>query len=50
VTDVPAFDLLTGSAAVREAIERDAPLAEIAGLWAGEAERFSERRAPFLLY
>ena len=35
---------------VRQAIEREAPLPEIVGLWAGEAERFRARRAPYLLY
>jgi uncharacterized protein YbbC (DUF1343 family) len=50
VEDCPAIDLLTGSAAVRLAIDRGASLPDLAALWEREAERFLARRAPHLLY
>ncbi len=50
VTDVPAFDLLTGSSLLREAIDADAPVAELAATWADAERSFAEERAPFLLY
>ncbi len=50
VDQVPAIDLLCGSRAVREGIDRGASLAELADTWA-EAERdFRARRAAWLLY
>jgi uncharacterized protein YbbC (DUF1343 family) len=50
VADREAIDLLTGSPAVREGIERGDSLAAIAATWA-EAERaFEARRARWLVY
>jgi uncharacterized protein YbbC (DUF1343 family) len=48
--DVPAIDLLTGLAGVREAIDRGAPFAEIYALAISGAESFPAARAQALLY
>ena len=50
VTDVPAFDLLCGTARVREALEEGAEFEEVAALLDGAEVAFLERRAPHLLY
>jgi len=50
VADVPAFDLLCGSAREREAIEAGAPVRELFGAFAPEERAFARRRAPFLRY
>jgi uncharacterized protein YbbC (DUF1343 family) len=50
VSDVPAIDLLTGSAAVREGIEAGADLAELAATWAEAEAAFAQERRPWLLY
>ena len=50
VRDVPAFDLLCGTAAVRQAIEAGAEFEEIARPLEGAASAFLQRRAPYLLY
>ncbi len=50
VDDVPAIDLLTGSSAVREAIEADRDVHEVYATWAPERDLFLERRASCLLY
>ena len=50
VRDVPAFDLLCGTAAVRQAIEAGAEFEEIARPLDGAASAFLQRRAPYLLY
>ncbi|HET9551977.1 MAG TPA: DUF1343 domain-containing protein [Anaeromyxobacteraceae bacterium] len=50
VADVPAFDLLCGSAREREAIEAGASLREIARAWTPEERAFARRRAPHLRY
>lgn len=50
VSDVPAIDLLTGSARVREAIDAGAELADIAASWAEAEAAFAEERRPWLLY
>ncbi|MDX2020933.1 MAG: DUF1343 domain-containing protein [Deltaproteobacteria bacterium] len=50
VSDHPAIDLLTGSAAVRLAIDAGADLAEITAQWKADEAAFHERRAPYLLY
>lgn len=50
VDDVPAFDLLAGTADLRKRIERDAPLVELCGTWQDEEAAFIRKRAPYLLY
>jgi uncharacterized protein YbbC (DUF1343 family) len=50
VKDVPAFDLLCGSAQVRVALEQGADFEDVAALLAGAEATFLERRAPHLLY
>ena len=50
VSHPPAVDLLTGSAAVRTAIDADAPLEEICAPFAAYERQFAEARRPFLLY
>ena len=44
------FDILCGTDQVRKAIESGGALTELAEGWTAEVERFSRRRAPFLLY
>jgi uncharacterized protein YbbC (DUF1343 family) len=48
VEDVPAFDLLCGSAREREAIEAGATLRELFAPFAAEERAFARRRAPHL--
>ena len=50
MTDVPAFDLLCGTARVREALEAGADFEDVAALLDGAETAFLERRAPHLLY
>ncbi len=50
VADVPAFDLLCGSAREREAIEAGGALEEIVRAFAPEERAFAARRAPYLRY
>jgi uncharacterized protein YbbC (DUF1343 family) len=50
VTDVPAFDLLCGTGAVRQALESGADFEEAARALDGAVPEFLERRAPHLLY
>ena len=50
VANVPAFDLLCGSAREREAIEAGAGLAELAAVLAPEERAFLRRREPYLRY
>jgi uncharacterized protein YbbC (DUF1343 family) len=50
VSDPPAIDLLTGSAAVRTGIDQGRPLEEICAPFAAYEGQFSTERAPFLLY
>jgi uncharacterized protein YbbC (DUF1343 family) len=50
VRDVPAFDLLCGSAREREGLERGAGWRELARAWAVEERAFERRRRPFLRY
>ncbi|HEY6100573.1 MAG TPA: DUF1343 domain-containing protein [Anaeromyxobacter sp.] len=50
VRDVPAFDLLCGSAREREAIEAGAPVSEIGRAFLPEERAFVRRRAPYLRY
>lgn len=50
VADVPAFDLLCGSAREREAIEGDAGWRVMSAAWKPEEQAFSKRRAGHLLY
>jgi uncharacterized protein YbbC (DUF1343 family) len=46
----PAFDLLTGSGAIRQLIESGARPAEIRESWRENEKSFMESRSPFLLY
>lgn len=50
VDDVPAFDLLCGSAREREAIEGGAGWRKAAARWNAEERAFAKRRAAHLLY
>lgn len=50
VADVPAFDLLCGSARERTAIEAGAAPRDLAGAFAGEERAFARRRVPYLAY
>jgi uncharacterized protein YbbC (DUF1343 family) len=50
VDTIPAFDLLTGTAAVREAFNRGEGLGYLLDAWAEQEQEFRVRRAPYLLY
>jgi uncharacterized protein YbbC (DUF1343 family) len=50
VKDPPAIDLLTGSGAVRTAIDEGRPFEDIVAPFAAYESEFSAQRAPFLLY
>jgi uncharacterized protein YbbC (DUF1343 family) len=50
VEDVPAFDLLCGSAREREAIEAGAGWRKISAAWNKEEQAFARRRSAQLLY
>jgi len=50
VSDPPAIDLLTGSAAYREALEAGGSIAAVLQSWETERQGFLERRAGCLLY
>jgi uncharacterized protein YbbC (DUF1343 family) len=49
VSDPPAIDLLTGSAAVRRAVDAGASLADVTATFAEFERAFAERRGPHLL-
>jgi hypothetical protein len=50
VDDVPAFDLLCGSARERRGLEAGRDLRALERAWAPEARAFARRRRPFLCY
>ena len=50
VSDIPALDLLTGSAGARETIDGQRPLEPLLSRWEAEAAEFSERLDGVLLY
>ena len=50
VEDIPAIDLLCGSAAVREGIEAGASVDELAATWAPAEAELRAARADWLLY
>ncbi len=50
VSDPPAIDLLTGSAACRELLEQGGSPHTLRARWRAELEAFEERRAAVLLY
>jgi uncharacterized protein YbbC (DUF1343 family) len=50
VDDIPAFDLLCGSARERESIEAGAGWRALERTWKAEERAFTVRRAPHLLY
>lgn len=50
VDRIPAIDLLTGSPAVRDGIDRGASLEELAATWKAAEDAFAAERAPYLLY
>ena len=50
VSDVPAIDLLTGSAAARDAIEDRAAVEDMFARWSASCDEFRARRREFLLY
>jgi len=50
VDRIPAIDLLCGSPAVREGIDRGASLSELAATWAAAEDAFRAERAAWLLY
>jgi uncharacterized protein YbbC (DUF1343 family) len=45
-----AIDILAGSTTLREQVEGDVPLSEIAQSWKPDLERFEKTRRPYLLY
>ena len=50
VSDRPAIDLLTGSMAVRQGVERGLEIEELFASWLAGERAFAERRRPHLLY
>lgn len=50
VDQIPAIDLLAGTAAIREGIEAGAALDELAARWPRDEGAFLEERQPYLLY
>jgi uncharacterized protein YbbC (DUF1343 family) len=50
VEDVPAFDLLCGTAQVRRGIEEGWPLERLLEGFSAQTETFAKQRAPYLLY
>ena len=50
VDTIPAFDLLTGSSAIRTGIDAGASLDDLAATWAGAERAWEEQRDAFLLY
>jgi uncharacterized protein YbbC (DUF1343 family) len=50
VDDIPAFDLLTGSAVVRERFDAGRPIDDLVAGWRDEVAEFERVRRPFLLY
>jgi len=50
VENIPAIDLLTGSAAFRAGVEAGRSVADLCAPWDRERDAFLKRRAPFLLY
>jgi uncharacterized protein YbbC (DUF1343 family) len=50
VRDVPAIDLLTGSATARQAVLGEVSLAEVQQRWEQYCQEFAQERRPFLLY
>lgn len=50
VDDIPAIDLLTGSSAVRLALDAGAEFRDITAAWQPAVDAFSAEREPWLLY
>ena len=50
VYDKLPFDIINGTAGVREMIEAQVPVREIEASWQQDVAAFSERRKPYLLY
>ena len=50
VADIPAIDLLAGSAELRTGIEAGATLGELAAGWAAYEAEWADAREPYLLY
>jgi uncharacterized protein YbbC (DUF1343 family) len=50
VDKIPAIDLLCGTAAVREGIEADASIDDLAARWPRDEGAFLDEREPYLLY
>ena len=50
VSDIPAFDLLAGSAVLREGIDAGASLSELAETWKAGEEEFRQARQEWLIY
>ena len=50
VDDIPAFDLLAGSAALRAGIDAGAPVADMTASWPAHESAFAAEREPHLLY
>lgn len=50
VADIPAIDLLAGSALVRQGIDAGAALADLAATWADAETAFRDQRGAWLLY
>jgi len=50
VENIPAIDLLTGSAQFRQGVEQGDSVAQLCAAWEGERAEFLKRRERFLLY
>jgi uncharacterized protein YbbC (DUF1343 family) len=50
IDTIPAIDLLTGSAEVRESFDRGEPIGHLFEQWAHEEEAFLAARRPYLVY
>jgi uncharacterized protein YbbC (DUF1343 family) len=50
IADIPAIDLLAGSALVRQGIDAGAALADLAATWADAEAAFRDQRGTWLLY
>jgi uncharacterized protein YbbC (DUF1343 family) len=50
VENIPAIDLLTGSAQFRQRVEQGASVAQLCAPWEGERAEYLKRRERFLLY
>lgn len=50
IDTLPAFDLLTGTSAVRQAFDRGEPIGLLFEAWRAQEDLFREKRKPYLVY